>query len=175
MKTLKTLLVLSLATIASTTAPVYARPMKLENAWAFYVTVMKRWVNTNNPSIVGTVKEFSTCDYTSKTCKQGYHWGPQNMILTILDGNDRKTELGHFSCDFYGYACLNFDTGERTGRTLELSGPQGLCNGMKCTLEERTVNEDMPQVCVKPWDTVPSECENWIKMWWRGYLIFPPK
>jgi hypothetical protein len=111
------------------------------------------------PNRTDFCETYFICDYTRQVCQRGYRPSGMGIFLyTLLDGNDRRTEIAHFFCQ--GPTCLSFDTGAVSGPD-RLPGPvQGV------------VKDDMPQDCVAP------RCDDWLKAnvpWndlWK-FLLWP--
>jgi hypothetical protein len=122
---------------AASEPPVSSKGMKLKNFWSYELSA---WDRCSEKGFV--CQTYFSCDYSSQTCQQGHRArGSENtlFLFVLLDGNDRKTEIGHVFC---GYSrCFSFDTGKAWGRV---------------PVEPFEVREDMPKGCL------PPSCDNWI-------------
>ncbi len=113
------------------------RSIKLQNFWNYETGIWERWCEQENT----TCKRYFTCDYENETCQNGYTSTIKPIHLyTLLDGNDREIEIGHFYCDSIG--CLNFDTGEGNAKRSPFK-----------------VTEDMPPDCAST--TGSESCDLW--------------
>jgi hypothetical protein len=112
------------------------RSIKLQNFWNYEVGIWEQSCEQETT----TCKRYFTCDYEEETCQNGYTSIIKPLHLyTLLDGNEREIEIGHFYCDSMG--CLNFDTGEGNAK----KGPFN-------------VTEDMPPDCAT---TGSESCDLW--------------
>jgi hypothetical protein len=123
----------------TTSEPESASRMKLQNLWRYEVELWDRCVRTYVNRDDDVCATYFICDYTRKVCQRGYRSHMFMFLYTLLDGNDRRTEIAHFFCA--ATTCLSFDTGAVT----DLNFPG----------ENNLVKDDMPQDCIG--------CDDWLK------------
>jgi hypothetical protein len=80
----------------TTSKPESASRMKLQNLWRYEVERWDRCINAM-PKRTDMCETYFICDYTRQVCQRGYR-NSGIFLYTLLDGNDRRTEIAHFFC-----------------------------------------------------------------------------